>query len=155
MNVVYIDETSFNLWQAPSRIWIKPGMKVELPDSRGQSISMIGALSTKDGLVHTAIFAGSNSVNTFLPFMINLRDKCSHHPTIVIMDNLQVHKNAEVSKLQTEKFTFRFLPPQSCALNPIERVWNVIKGKWRKCSYQVLENAHCTSEQIEAAINMI
>ena len=45
IDIIYIDETSFNIWQAPSRVWLKPGMKVELPNSRGQSIAMIGALS--------------------------------------------------------------------------------------------------------------
>ena len=44
-DVVYIDETTFHLWMSPPRIWIKKGMQVEMPDQRGQSISVIGALS--------------------------------------------------------------------------------------------------------------
>ena len=32
VEIVYVDETTFNLWQAPSRIWLKPGMRVELPN---------------------------------------------------------------------------------------------------------------------------
>ena len=31
-DIVYIDETTFHLWMSPPRVWIKPGMRVELPD---------------------------------------------------------------------------------------------------------------------------
>ena len=43
--IVYIDETSFHLWMSPGRLWIKQGMRVQLPDQREQSMTMIGALS--------------------------------------------------------------------------------------------------------------
>jgi transposase len=48
-----------------------------------------------------------------------------------------------------------FLPPQSCELNPIEKVWNIIKTKWRKTSYLILENNRSTNEKIEDAVRMI
>jgi len=57
VEIVYIDETTFNLWQAPSRVWLKEGMRIELPNTRGQSITMIGAISTNRGLFHTHTFA--------------------------------------------------------------------------------------------------
>jgi hypothetical protein len=31
-DVIYIDETTFHLWMQPARVWIKRGMKVQLPD---------------------------------------------------------------------------------------------------------------------------
>ena len=31
-DIVYIDETTFHLWMSPPRVWIKPGMRVEMPD---------------------------------------------------------------------------------------------------------------------------
>ena len=93
LDIIYIDETSFNLWQAPARVWLKPGMKVELPNTRGQSISMIGALSIQRGLIHTSTFAGSNNTDTFHPFITKLKEKCVGHRCIVVMDNLSVHKS--------------------------------------------------------------
>jgi hypothetical protein len=57
VEIVYIDETTFHLWQAPSRVWLKEGMRIELPNTRGQSITMIGAISTARGLFHTHTFA--------------------------------------------------------------------------------------------------
>jgi hypothetical protein len=52
---------------------------------------MIGALSIHSGLIHTEAFAGSNTVDTFLPFILRLKEKCQGRPTIVVMDNLKVH----------------------------------------------------------------
>jgi hypothetical protein len=52
---------------------------------------MIGALSIHQGLVHAEAFAGSNTVDTFLPFIMRLKAKCRGRPTTVVMDNLSVH----------------------------------------------------------------
>ena len=48
-----------------------------------------------------------------------------------------------------------FLPPQSCELNPIEKVWNVVKNEWRRTSFMILENNHKTDEKIADAVRMI
>ncbi len=100
---------------------------------------MIGALSTARGLLHTSCFVGSNTVDTFLPFLIALKEKCQDSKAIVVMDNLKVHHSKLLLPHFNDYFTAKFLPPQSCALNPIEQVWNVIKGQWRKTAHMVLD----------------
>ena len=72
------------------------GHGIELPNQRGVSITLIGAVSTMRGLFHTYTFAATNTQNTFLPFLIKLREKCWHRKTVVVMDNLQVHKTKVV-----------------------------------------------------------
>ena len=155
-DIVYIDETSFHLWMSPGRLWIKQGMRVQLPDQRGQSITMIGALSIHHGLIHTEAFAGSNTVDTFLPFIMRLKEKCKERATIVVMDNLSVH-HSKALKFQFDNHAFmaKYLPPQSCALNPIEQVWNVVKCEWKKTSYMVLDIAKKKEDQIKAAVDRI
>jgi len=131
-------------------------MKVQLPDQRGQSITMIGALSIHHGLIHTEAFAGSNNVDTFLPFIMRLKEKCKDRPTIVVMDNLSVHHSKILKPHFDERhFIAKYLPPQSCALNPIEQVWNVIKCEWKKTSYMVLDIAKKKEDQITAAVHRI
>ena len=155
VEIVYIDETTFNLWQAPGRVWLKEGMRVELPNQRGQSITMIGAISTQRGLFHTYTFASTNNTDTFIPFVIQLKEKCQGRQCVVIMDNLSVHKTKAVREFFNDDFQQKFLPPQSCELNPIEKAWNIIKSEWRKTSYMILENNHKTDEKIADAVNMI
>jgi transposase len=152
---VYIDETTFNLWQSPSRVWLKEGMRIELPNQRGVSITMIGAISTMRGFFHTCTFAATNTQDTFLPFLFKLREKCWGHRTVVVMDNLQVHKTKVVRDAFNSGFQQKFLPPQSCELNPIEKAWNIIKGQWRKRSYLILENNRSTDDKVRDAVDMI
>ncbi len=73
---------------------------------------MIGALSVNEGLFHTSVFAGSNTVATFLPFLLGLKEKCRDRPTIVVMDNLQVHKTKTIQEhFDDHHFKIRYLPP--------------------------------------------
>ena len=89
---------------------------------------MIGAVSTNRGLFHTHTFASTNTVVTFLPFLVKLKEKCEGHEVVVVMDNLSVHKTLLVRQLFNTTFRQMFLPPQSCELNPIEKVWNIVKN---------------------------
>ena len=102
---------------------------------------MIGALSVHHGLIHTETFAGSNSVDTFLPFLRRLKEKCEGTQTFVVMDNLQVHHSRHLDKTFDNDFIAKYLPPQSCALNPIEQVWNLVKQEWKRTSYLILDVA--------------
>ena len=101
---------------------------------------MIGALSIHHGLIHTSTFAVSNNTDTFHPFILKLKEKCADRRCIVVMDNLTVHKSKLISEVFSDDFQQKFLPPQSCKLNPIEKVWNILKMKWRKTSIRILEN---------------
>ena len=107
------------------------------------------------GLFHTYTFAATNTQDTFLPFLIKLKEKCQGHSCKVVMDNLSVHKTREVRQHFDKDFQQLFLPHQICKPNPIEKVWNIIKAKWRKSSYTVLQNDSKTPEKIEAAVRFI
>ena len=116
---------------------------------------MIGAVSTQRGLFHTHTFATTNNVDTFMPFITTLREKCEGRQCVVVMDNLSVHKTKAVRALFNVSFRQMFLPPQSCELNPIEKVWNMVKNEWRRTSFMILENNHKTDEKIADAVRMI
>ncbi len=60
---------------------------------------MIGAVSTLRGLIHTYTFAASNTQETFMPFLMKLKEKCQDHQAVVVMDNLSVHKTKVVQGL--------------------------------------------------------
>ena len=72
------------------------------------------------------------------------------------MDNLSVHHSLIVKKeFDDPFFHYQFLPPQSCELNPIEKVWNIIKSEWRKHSYRILDIARKKEDQLAATIDAI
>ena len=67
--ILYIDKTTFHLWQKLSRCLVTKGMKLSLIKSRGPSITVIGAISKERGLVHFEVFVENNNANIFLNFM--------------------------------------------------------------------------------------
>lgn len=67
--VLYIDETTFNLWQSPGRCWVTPGLTLSIPDKRGPSFTVIGALSSQRGLLYYDVFPGSNNASRFAEFI--------------------------------------------------------------------------------------
>ena len=133
--VIYIDETTFHLWMHSSRCWVTRDMTLTLPTERGKSITLIGALSSRRGLVHYSIFEGSNNAETFLDFLQRLKLKCRNDPAVIVQDNLSVHRAGAVMQLYDATFRHMFLPTYSSVLNPIERVWNVIKQEWRQTQH--------------------
>ena len=117
---------------------------------------MIGALSVKHGLVLTQVFVRSNTVDSFLPFIKALKRINPLHKRIVVMDNLSVHHSKIVKEEFDDRwFIHQFLPPQSCELNPIERVWNLIKSQWRKNSFRILDISRKKEDQLVATVDAI
>ena len=155
IDTVYIDEASFHLWMQPGRLWIKRGMKVELPDTRGHSISVIGALSVRHGLLLTHVFQGSNNSYSFLKFIQDLKAKCKDNLTYLVMDNLSVHHSNLIAKEFNLRFIAKFLPTYSCELNPIETVWNLLKMKWRRTAHEILLVGKKKEDLMAAAVRRI
>lgn len=61
-----------------------------MPSSRGHSISVIAAISERQGLVHYKIINGSNDTETFADFVQGLVKKVRGE-AVVYMDNFSVH----------------------------------------------------------------
>jgi transposase len=81
------------------------------------------------------IIYGSNNADTFAAFISEL--KAVMPRCVVVMDNLAVPRAKKVMDLfDGVSFVSMFLPPYSSALNPIERLWAVIKGKWRRAQHR-------------------
>ena len=143
--IVYVDESSFHRWLVPSRTWVTRDMVLQMPSSRGQSFTIIGAISEKQGLVHYSIIQGSNNTERFADFSAELVAKVKGN-AVVYMDNFSAHHSKPVKELFNDRVMLHFLPAYSCTLNPIERLWLVVKDKWRRAmieSKEELEDAQC------------
>ena len=95
-DIVYIDETTFNLWQKMSRCWTTPDMRISLVKNRGPSITMIGGISNLRGLVHYDLINESNNSDHYEHFVISLKRKCEGMRTLIILDNLRIHHAKKV-----------------------------------------------------------
>ena len=57
---------------------------------------MIGAIDGCIGLRHSMIFVGSNNGEKFLMFIQELVNKLKGTPSILVLDNLSIHKVKKV-----------------------------------------------------------
>ena len=133
--VIYIDETTFNVWQIPPRISARSDdLDVNISSNRGSSYTLIGAIDSFRGGRYYTAFKGSNSSNKFLEFLIGLHNSIGYRHAYLVLDNLAIH-HSKLIRAATEKIQnvqLVFLPPYSCNLNPIEKLWSLVKHKWRK-----------------------
>ena len=104
-------------------------MKLPMQKSRGPSLTVIGAISETRGLVHHSCFAASNTSDTFFNFLNDLKKKCPQR-TVVVLDNLKIHHSKKLEAIYAPDFKEMLLPPYSSELNPIERLWSILKRKW-------------------------
>ena len=130
--IVYVDESSFHRWLLPTRTWLTRDMVLEIPSNRGKSFTVIAAISEKQGLVHYSILNQSNTTETFTRFTAELLGQIKGD-AVVYMDNFSAHHSTKVKEqYEGHRVTLRFLPAYSCTLNPIEKLWLVVKEKWRR-----------------------
>jgi hypothetical protein len=54
------------------KVWLKPPMTFPIPNRRGASVTVIGAISNQVGLIHYKVLKGSNNTSTFLEFVKEL-----------------------------------------------------------------------------------
>jgi hypothetical protein len=94
--VIYIDETSFHRQQIQDRVCLKRDMTIRMPDGRGKGVTVVGAISEKQGLINYSILQESNNTNIFSTFISELVHKIKGE-AYVYMDNLSVH-NAKAVK---------------------------------------------------------
>ena len=110
-----------------------------MPSSRGTSISVIAAISEKQGLVHYKLISGSNNKSTFKDFVIEMVRKVKGE-AVVYMDNLTVHHATAVKDAFNDRVRPRYLPKYSCTLNPIEHLWGIVKEKWRRAMLEHIDD---------------
>ena len=114
-------------------------MKLALHKSRGPSITVIGAISQQRGLVHFEVFDDSNDAQRFNHFLQGLKSQCRGKRVVVVLDNLKIHHAKMLNDVYDSDFKEMFLPPYSSELNPIERLWSVLKRKWAQNLYRLTE----------------
>ena len=100
--LIYIYETQFHKQQLCERVWVKKSMTLRKPDGRGKGVTLIGAISEKQGLIHYMILQQSNNADTFANFIAELIQKIKGE-AYVYMNNLTVHDANKVKKLFNDR----------------------------------------------------
>jgi len=115
-------------------MWIAPEEKdpIVRHEPNRKSIGYFGALRLKDGYLMTRREDKSFNGQTFWKFLQELAvlSRARGRRVVVISDNAKYH-HALLHKpwrlAQAGRFDLDFLPPYSPQLNPIERVWKLLR----------------------------
>jgi transposase len=118
------------MWVAPE---IRDPICCHAPTRK--SISYFGAVRIRDGRLVVSKPEGRFDAKTCWSFLRKLRRRARRRGrrVVVIIDNAKYHHaalHAEWRRLQEPDFVLLFLPPYSPQLNPIERVWKLLRKLW-------------------------
>lgn len=122
----FFDETGIENDMRPRHVWAKKGSK-PIWYYRGNHIreNILGAVNPRTGGLETLIMPRNDS-EIFQYFLDYFKERTENRSIVLVLDNASWHK---VKTLNWGNIVPLFLPPYSPELNPIEELWNVIKGK--------------------------
>lgn len=116
--------------------WIKKGETKTIPTTNKQfRLHFVGAISLKNMKVISREYGTVNAEN-MIEFLQNLEEHSNAPKIYVICDNGRANKNKALQEyLKISKIEIHYLPPYSPNLNPIERLWKVMREKktYNKC----------------------
>jgi len=144
LDIWFCDESGFLADPRPRRRW---ALKGTIPTSPNTGLhmrsSVVGAVNPKTGEMHALVFDKMDTVR-FQRFLDELAKQTAKRKTILVLDNASWHKAVALKWHNVQPL---FLPAYSPDMNPIERIWRVMKDRffnnWYTKSYVELEDQVC------------
>jgi transposase len=129
IDVWFLDQTGVEGDPRPRRRWALRGEKIVVPyEGTHVRMSVTGMVCPRTGEFYALIFSHTDT-EIFQIFLdhANQDTELQRKRNILICDNASWHKSASLNWGNFERV---FLPPYSPDLNPIERLWLVMKAEW-------------------------
>jgi len=123
-----LDECHFQQHGTRCRMWIPPETKdpIVLHAPTRKSLALFGAVNFRTGQLVT-MFCPVFDADTFEVFLRLLgRHRRRRFSTVFVLDNAAYHHAANSLP---GSYRLDFLPPYSPELNPIERVWKLLRRR--------------------------
>ena len=124
---VYVDENGFNLWikRIYGRTRVGERVNRRVGGKRGRNVTVITAISDKVGVLYHEIHCTSETNDSLSRFVRTLEQFSIGRNAVIILDNASVHN--QMADIYPE-LTFKYLPPYSPFLHPIENCFSVFKA---------------------------
>lgn len=113
-------------------MWVPPEDKdpVLLHAPTRKSLGLFGAVNLRTGKLVTMMISQFDATTFEVFLRLLLRHRKRSGKTVVIVDNASYHHAvvpAPLLRQRAPRFRLDFLPPYSPELNPIERVWKLLR----------------------------
>ena len=142
---MFLDETGVNLAMVSAYARAQRGQRAyaQQPKGYGPNLSVIGAMSLKEGFVEGLSFFGGTSGDVFVWFIETCLCPRLWPGAVVVMDNLPAHKVEGVRQaIEAVGARLLYLSPYSPDFNPIEQLWSKLKGYLRSVEARTTEALH-------------
>lgn len=149
VDIWFTDESGFEGDPRPRKRWDKKGRKTRVTKNGGHlRMNVIGMVCPRTGQFF-AIEASHSDSETFQAFLSEANKTVTFQRTknVLIMDNASWHKRKSTN---WHGWQPKYLPPYSPDLNPIERIWNIMKARW--FNNHVCKNVDKLLERLDLAI---
>ena len=97
-------------------------LRLAVGRQRGRNTTLIAAISDQCGILYHEIHYGSVTREIFSDFIASLSAIIADARPILVLDNAPIHNGIATVY---PKLNFKFLPPYSPCLNPIENCFSV------------------------------
>jgi transposase len=132
--LIFLDESGFRLGTPPNYGWAPVGTKSPGRATHGDwcHMTMLGAIAL-DGWRGFVTIDAATDADVFVAYVTQQLVPKLKPGDIVVMDNLNVHKNPDaIQAIRAAGAQVLFLPPYSPDLNPIEKAWAKLKDLVRR-----------------------
>jgi len=149
VDIWFADESGFEGDPRPRKRWDKKGRKTRVTKNGGHlRMNVIGMVCPRTGQFF-AIEASHSDSPTYQAFLDEANKTVFFQRTtnVLIMDNASWHKRKATN---WHRWQPKYLPPYSPDLNPIERIWNIMKARW--FNNHVCKNEEKLLERLDHAI---
>ena len=134
MDIWAEDEVHFQQHGSRCRMWVPPEIRdpVLRHAPTRKSVGYFGAVRIRDGKFVCQREADRFNAQTCWDFLVKLKRAAgrSGRRVVVIIDNAKYHHallHREWRERYEPEFRLEFLPPYSPDLNPVERVWKLLR----------------------------
>jgi transposase len=145
--LVFIDETAAltNMVRGYGRSRRGARAHGAAPFGHWRRLTVIGALGCEGVVGAMGVEAATSGAvfGAFLERVLLPELRATKPDAVIVMDNLSAHKTKAVrALLERSGFTYRYLPPYSPDLNPIEPAWAKVKARLRTAAARTAEALH-------------
>jgi transposase len=134
--LVFVDETGVDTRMTRTYARAARGRRApgKVPWGRWERLTVLGALTLDGGVVASMSTAAATGTAVFLAFVerVLIPALRGRPDALLVLDNLAAHKAEAVrAALDRAGVAYRYLPPYSPDLNPIEQAWSKLKTSLR------------------------
>lgn len=147
MRLVFLDECGVltNLVRLYGRSPRGTRARAAAPFGHWIRVTVLGALGA-GGIAGAMSVVAATSASVFHAYLERVllpELRRSRPQAVLVMDNLPAHKAPRIrALLDRSGFSYRYLPPYSPELNPIEPIWAKVKAELRRRAARTTEALH-------------